>query len=106
MSVTVMAVLAFLVYGVFRVLSEDWLGLLPRRVTRVMGYSGLVVLLTVNQISPAAFRDGLGQFSEWSQSRMMERYQDLIDAIIANQPDLPKQSAPPDPARGEMRPIP
>ena len=106
MSVTVLAVLAFLVYGVFRILSEDGLDLLPRGVKRVMSYSALVVLLTVHHISPSAFQDGLSQFSEWSQNRLMEPFQDVMDTLIVNQPGLPTQPAPLNPATGEMQPIP
>jgi hypothetical protein len=82
MAESLLGALALLVFGVFWLSTQPWFDLLPRRVTRRIGYGGLVILTGAAFLAPTALQAGLERWMDYATAKAQERYTDFIDGAF------------------------
>lgn len=100
-----LSLLAFLVFGVLWLSSQSWFDILPRRVTRRIGYAGLAVLAGTVYFAPSAFQSGVERWIDYAVDRVQEKYADVMTAWLDDiGPKSPEPSPVPSPTEVPQRP--
>lgn len=106
-----LATLAFGVFGVFWLSSQPWFDVLPRGMTRRIGYIGLAILLVALYAAPHAFQAGLTRFAEHAAAKAQRTYEsfmgDVLDRLVpADLGASPSPTPVPNPRPTQGRPQP
>lgn len=77
-----LSAMAFVVFGLFWLSTQDWFEMLPRAITRLIGGLAAVVLVGTSWLVPSAFKAGLHRFVNYTSDQMTEKLQDLVHEIF------------------------
>jgi hypothetical protein len=79
---SLLGLLAFLVFSVFWLSSQDWFDVLPRRITRRVGYAGVVILAVATYFAPTALQSGLQRWTGYAVAEAQEKYRKIVDGVV------------------------
>lgn len=92
---TGLGALAFLVFGVLWLSSQDWFDLLPRRAVRRIAAAGTIALFIAVYAAPTAFQAGFQRFVDHAAAKATKQVQDGLREVADRTVGEP---APPEPA--------